>query len=201
MHRETIMAARKMMSSDQLAAFEIDREPKRLIERYGDTSFGRGCLAARRLLEVGVRCVEVTLSGWDSHINNHEIHRGLNAALDPAFATLIDDLREREILDNTVVLCAGEFGRTPRINPLEGRDHWPQGFSVALAGGGLRGGQVIGETDPEGSPKVDRPTTFADIYATILTTLGVDIDEEFVSTVGRPIRVSEGVPIRELLGT
>ena len=199
MHRETILAAREMMSSDQLTAFDIDREPADLITRYGDTPFGRGCLAARRLLEVGVRCVEVTLSGWDSHINNHNVHRELVETLDPAFATLIDDLRERDMLDRTVVLCAGEFGRTPRINPLEGRDHWPHGFSVAMAGGGLRGGRAIGETDPEGSPDVSDPRRFADVHATILSTLGIDIEQEYVSTVGRPIRVSEGEPIAELL--
>ena len=199
MHRDTIDAARKMMSSEQLAAFDVTSEPAELLARYGDSPFGRGCLAARRLIEVGVRCVEVTLSGWDSHVNNHNIHHRLVKTLDPAFAALIADLRERDLLDDTVVLCTGEFGRTPNINPLEGRDHWPHGFSLALAGGGIRGGAVIGETDPEGSPEVKDPRRFADVYATILSSLGIDIEKEYISTVGRPIRISEGEPIAELV--
>ena len=151
LHRETIAAARTMMTSEQLKAFDVSQEPASVRAEYGDTPFGRGCLAARRLIEVGVRCVEVTLDGWDTHVNNHEIHRKLVEQLDPAFAALIRDLKQRGLLDRTVVLCGGEFGRTPKINPLGGRDHWPNGFSLALAGGGIRGGVALGETDPEGS--------------------------------------------------
>lgn len=198
-HRQTIAAARRMMTSEQVAAFDVTHEPAAVREQYGDTPFGRGCLAARRLIEVGARCVEVTLDGWDSHVNNHEIHRRQTAALDPAFSALVADLRQRDLLQRTVVLCAGEFGRTPRLNPFDGRDHWPQGFSVALAGGGLRGGQVVGATDPEGSGRVDRPHTFADVSATILSALGLDPVKENISPAGRPIKLSEGAPIAELL--
>src|SRR5262249_39107263 len=146
-----------------------------VLKEYGDTPFGRACLAARRLTEVGVRCVEVTLDGWDTHVNNHELTRKRVEILDPAFAALIRDLRKRKQLDDTLVICAGEFGRTPKVNPAGGRDHWPTGFSVALAGGGVRGGVVIGATDPEG--KKDKPTspvTVGDLHATILTALGID---------------------------
>jgi len=199
LHGELINQALAMMTSSQLRAFDIVEEPAAISAMYGDTPFGRGCLAARRLIEQGVRCVEVTLSGWDSHANNHETHQQLVQVLDPAFAALLRDLRERELLDRTVVLCGGEFGRTPRINPLEGRDHWPHGFSMALAGGGLRGGQVIGATDPAGGKQVADPRGVADIHATILTALGITPEQEEISPVGRPIKLSEGTPIAPLL--
>jgi len=198
--RHTLKAARRIMSSEQLAAFEVSQEPRGVLRRYGDTPFGRGCLAARRLIEVGVRCVEVNLTGWDSHAENHKIQRRLVRTLDPAFAALLADLRERDALKRTVVLCAGEFGRTPRINALDGRDHWPNGFSVALAGGGIRGGLAVGETDPHGSRDVKDPHAYADIHATILTALGIDRGKENISRAGRPIRLSEGEPIKALLG-
>lgn len=199
-HRETIAEARTMMGSTQLEAFDVGQEPDAVRERYGDTPFGRGCLAARRLVEVGVRCVEVTLDGWDTHVDNHDNTRALVDALDPAFAALVTDLRERDLLDQTVVLCGGEFGRTPQLNRLEGRDHWPHGFSFALAGGGLRGGQVIGSTDPEGGREVADPRTIADVHATVLATLGIDPEIEQVTPAARPVRLSEGKPIDELLG-
>ena len=120
MHRETLARARMMMSSDQLKAFDVSQEPAQLRAEYGDSAFGRGCLAARRLIEVGVRCVEVTLDGWDSHVNNHAIQAARVKMLDPAFAALLRDLKRRDLFDRTVVLCCGEFGRTPKMN-LTGR--------------------------------------------------------------------------------
>src|SRR6478736_2093448 len=159
MHKDTVAGARKMMTSEQLAAFDVLREPAAVRKMYGDTPFGRGCLAARRLIEGGVRCVEVTLSGWDTHANNHTQHSKQLEILDPAFAALLRDLRERKLLDKTVVICAGEFGRTPSVNAAGGRDHWPKGFSVALAGGGIRGGTVIGATDPDAKNDPTDPVT------------------------------------------
>ncbi|WP_165231090.1 DUF1501 domain-containing protein [Aquisphaera insulae] len=200
LHRETVTRARTMMTSEQLRAFDISKEPAEVLAEYGDSPFGRGCLAARRLIEVGVRCVEVTLSGWDTHVNNHEIHRKLVTQLDPAFAALLRDLSRRKLLDRTVVVCAGEFGRSPKINPLGGRDHWPTGFSVALAGGGLRGGLALGETDPEGLKDPSRPIPAQDVHATIFRTLGLDpLKENTAPVTGRPVKLSEGTPIRELL--
>jgi uncharacterized protein (DUF1501 family) len=199
LHRETIERARRMMTSEQLKAFDVMQEPAKLRASFGDTPFGRGCLAARRLIEVGVRCVEVTLESWDSHIKNHEIHRAKNAILDPAFAALLADLKERDLLQRTVVVCAGEFGRTPRMNPLGGRDHWVNGFSVALAGGGIRGGLVVGETDPEGRNDPINPVRVGDLHATILKAVGLDPKKANQSPVGRPIQLSEGKPIAELL--
>jgi uncharacterized protein (DUF1501 family) len=199
MHRETLQRARQMMSSEQLKAFDVSREPLAVRRSYGDTPFGRGCLAARRLIEVGVRCVEVTLDGWDSHANNHAICREHLAVLDPALSALLRDLRERGLLERTLVVVAGEFGRTPVINALGGRDHWPNGFSVALAGGAIRGGQVIGETDPEGKKDPTNPVRVGDLHATLLTAVGIDPKKLHQTPIGRTVRFSEGDPVAALL--
>jgi hypothetical protein len=198
LHQDTMRRARVMMTSDQIKAFDVGLEPQAVRDAFGDTPFGRGCLAARRLIQQGVRCVEVSLAGWDTHADNHRGCLNQKQILDPAFAALIADLKSHDLLHRTMVLCAGEFGRTPRINALDGRDHWPGGFSVALAGG-VRGGLAIGETDPEGVAKVSDPYEVADIHATILTALGLDPVRENVSPIGRPIKLSEGTPIGRLL--
>lgn len=198
-HQSTVDRARAMMSSEQLQAFDVSRESARLRSWYGDTPFGRGCLAARRLIEVGVRCVEVTLSGWDTHVDNHEGHRTQAAILDPAFSALIRDLKDRRLLRRTVVICAGEFGRTPNINRLGGRDHWPNGFSVVLAGGNLRGGITLGETDPQGRRDPANPITIGDIHATVLTAVGIDPARMMNTPIGRTYRFSEGTAIRQLV--
>jgi hypothetical protein len=201
LHREALAQARVMMTSEQLKAFDVSQEPASLRAEYGDTAFGRGCLAARRLIEVGARCVEVNLDGWDSHVNNHQIQSARVKELDPAFAALLRDLSNRKLLDRTVVVCCGEFGRTPKINVTAGRDHWPTGFSLALAGGGLRGGIAIGGTDREGVKPPDRPTTVEDVHATVLAALGLDPAKENIApATGRPLKLSPGKPIRELLG-
>ena len=171
LHNVTIQKALTMMTSKQVEAFDISKVPARKLDAFGDTSFGRGCMVATRLIETGVRCVEVTLGGWDTHINNHESHLKLNKTLDPAFAALVRELKERKLLDSTVVICGGEFGRTPKINVLAGRDHWPHGFSLAIAGGGFKGGTVHGRTDPAGkSEEPDKPVRIADVHATVMHT-------------------------------
>jgi hypothetical protein len=201
LHRETIDRARVMMTSEQLKAFDVKQEPASVLAEYGDSAFGRGCLAARRLIEVGVRCVEVTLDGWDSHVNNHEIHRKLLKQLDPAYAALLADLKRRSLLEHTIVVCCGEFGRTPKINPFGGRDHWPTGFSLALSGGGLRTGLALGATDPEGIKDPVAPTTVEDVHATVLKALGLNPAKENIAPVtSRPIKLSAGRPLRELIG-
>jgi uncharacterized protein (DUF1501 family) len=206
LHATSIEAARKMMASEQLKAFDVSAAPQALRESFGETPFGRGCLAAMQLIEVGVRCVEVTLDGWDTHVNNQASVAERNKTLDPAFAALIRELKSRNLLDKTIVLCGGEFGRTPRINPAGGRDHWPHGFSIALAGGGIAGGRVIGETAPE--PKLDEknrlqdvsdPRNVEDIHATVLHALGIDFAQEIETPIGRPMALSKGNVIRELL--
>jgi uncharacterized protein (DUF1501 family) len=206
LHTTATDAALKMMSSDQLDAFDVSQESKPTLQAFGDTTFGRGCLAASRLIEVGTRCVEVTLSGWDSHINNHSLQSSACESLDPALASLLRRLEQRELLDSTLVICGGEFGRTPSINPAGGRDHWPHGFSILMAGCGIRRGAVHGGTAAE--PKLDRdrplddvaaPVTIGDVHATALSALGVQYDEELYTPIGRPIKRSEGQPITSLM--
>lgn len=199
-HRQSMERARRIMGSAQLAAFDVNQAPASQRAQYGDTPFGRGCLAALRLIEQGVRCVEITLDGWDTHANNHELQGRRVAQLDPAFAALLRDLKSRGLLDSTVVLCGGEFGRTPTLNPLGGRDHWPQGFSVAIAGGGFRRGHVLGATDPSGEKKApDQPVKVQDLHATVQAALGLDPEKELQTPVGRPMALSDGQVRRELL--
>jgi len=211
LHQDMMDRALTMMSSEQLKAFEVDDEPKELKERYGDSRFGRGCLVARRLIEQGVRSVQVTLQGFDTHANNYEGQKTQFDILDPAFATLMQDLADRDLLESTIVLCIGEFGRTPWLNPLEGRDHWPVGFSCVLGGGGLQSGVVIGETDPDlafqekdkktaEQTKPKDPISIPDLYATILATMGLDPEHEIMTPIGRPLMLSEGTAIERLLG-
>jgi len=169
------------------------------VEAYGDSRFGRGCLVARRLVETGVRAIEVSLGGFDTHANNHAGHETNAKILDPAFATLIKDLKEKDLLDSTVILCIGEFGRTPTINALDGRDHWPTGFSCLLGGGGLASGVVIGETDPTGEKhKPTDPVEVNNLVATILKAVGVDYEKELISPIGRPLQLSDGTAIDKL---
>lgn len=200
LHNVTIKKALRMMSSEQLDAFDVSKAPVRTRATFGDTDFGRGCLAAIQLIKTGVRCVEVTLSGWDTHAGNHTGHATQNAILDPAFAALIRELRMRKMLDHTIVICAGEFGRTPKINRLDGRDHWPTGFSIALAGGGFRAGHVHGATDPSGESKEpDAPIKVAHIHGTVLHALGIEHDKEMMTPLGRPMALSKGKVISSLL--
>lgn len=201
LHQRSLQQAVRMMSSAQIKAFDVASVPASERLAYGDTAFGRGCLAAVRLVEAGVRCVEITLNGWDTHANNHEGQAKQVKILDPALAALIKDLRRRDLLERTVVLCGGEFGRTPTVNPFGGRDHWPHGFSVALAGGGLKAGCVIGATDPQGEKKEPRePVRVEDIHATVLHVLGIKGAKELITPVGRPMALSDGSLIEPLLG-
>ncbi len=200
MHSHNLDAALTMMTSDQLKAFQLEDETDATRLAYGDANFGRGCLVARRLVEQGVRAVEVTLQNFDSHDQNFSRHTELAGTLDGAFAALLNDLHERDLLQSTVVLCLGEFGRTPKINGADGRDHWPSGFSCLVGGGGLRGSVLIGATDPSGDTKEpEDPIAVPDLYATVLKGLGIDPTHQINTSIGRPIRYSDGVPIDRLL--
>jgi hypothetical protein len=200
LHDHTLEAAVALMASEQLAAFSIAEEPAAVRAAYGETPFGRGCLVARRLVEAGVRSVDVTLRGFDTHAANFTGHVAQAAILDAALAALVDDLADRDLLESTVVLVAGEFGRTPRINPLDGRDHWPHGFSCLLAGGGVVPGQVVGSTDPEGvAREPERPVTVGDLSATVLAALGIDWQRELMTPIGRPLKLAEGTPVKGLV--
>ena len=184
-----------------MKAFDLGDEPQALREKYGDSQFGRGCLLARRLVEAGVTFVEVTLNGWDTHDNNFERVTTLSGQADPAFATLVEDLKERGRLDRTRIVWAGEFGRTPRVNPRNGRDHYPRVFNAAVAGGGVRGGQVIGASTSDGSG-VDRDAvSIADLLTTVCKSMQVDARKENLSPLGRPIKIVDGgKPVAALLG-
>jgi hypothetical protein len=182
-------------------AFDLSEEKGALRDRYGRSVFGQGCLMARRLVERGVPFVEVTLDGWDTHDNNFEQVKSLCQVLDPAWATLMADLEERGLLDTTLVVWMGEFGRTPGINPRSGRDHYPAAWSVVLGGGGIRGGQVVGRTSKDGSAVEERPVAASDLLATVCLALGLDPRKQNPSNVNRPIRLADpdARPIKEVL--
>ena len=181
-------------------AFDIAAEPDALRSRYGRTPIGQGCLLARRLVEAGVRFVTVNAARaiWDTHSDNFNRCKDvLLPEFDPAFATLMEDLHQRGMLESTLVVVSGEFGRTPKVNPNAGRDHWPSVFSVLLAGAGIQGGQVYGSSDAVGGEPKDNPVSMEDLSATIYDRLGIDSDKEYHTPSGRPVRLANrGKPIR-----
>jgi len=181
-----------LMRSPHLKAFELTDEKDETKKLYGGSPFGRACLMARRLVEAGVRFVEVTLADWDTHSDNFNRTKGLMGQLDPAMSGLLADLDRRRMLDETLVIWMGEFGRTPKINGGQGRDHWTRAFSAALAGGGIAGGRVIGRTNALGTEALDRPVSVQDLFATIYGQLGVDPSKKHMTPVGRPIKILEG---------
>ncbi|QDU48888.1 DUF1501 domain-containing protein [Gimesia panareensis] len=193
--------ALRLMNPKAASVFNLEEEAASLREAYGSSSFGQGCLMARRLVERGVSFVEVSLNGWDTHSNNFERVKELSQTLDRGCATLLKDLRERGLLKDTLIVCQGEFGRTPSINGQDGRDHWPASWAMMLAGAGIRGGQVIGETSHDGREIKAKPTRTADLMATIFRGIGLDPRKQNMSNVGRPIRLADpdGTPIEELL--
>lgn len=180
-------------------AFDINQEPEKLRDRYGRTTMGQACLLARRLVESGVRFVTVSKAGqaWDHHSNIFPLlANSFLPEFDSAFATLLDDLSERGMLDSTLVLVTGEFGRTPEINANGGRDHWPGCFSVVVAGAGIQGGRVIGASDKDGKGILDTPVQVPDFMASIYHKVGIDYTKEYVSNIGRPLRiVPDGKPL------
>lgn len=198
-HQDLLNRSSTLMLSPQMAVFDLERESERERAAYGEGPFAQGCLMARRLVESGVAFVEVNLGNWDTHDDNFTRCRELCGQLDQPFARLLADLSERGLLDSTLVICMGEFGRTPRINGRSGRDHFPKAFSAAIAGCGVKGGQVIGSTTNDGGEVRDRPIEIPDLHRTIFTTLGIDADHENMSGVGRPIPlVTGGSVIQEL---
>lgn len=191
--------AARLVLSPLTKAFDLSDEPAALKEQYGANEFGQGCLLARRLVEAGVTYVEVRKQGWDTHNDNFDQVKKLADVVDPGCATLISDLKTRGLLEKTVVLWTGEFGRTPKINPRTGRDHFPRAFNSWIAGGGIRGGQVIGSTTADGSAVADRPVSVNDLLASVCKALQVDPNHENMSPLGRPMKIVDGgEAIREL---
>ena len=181
----------QMVLSPRTRAFRLDQEPDRMRDLYGRSSFGQGCLMARRLIEAGVTFVEVQSGGWDTHSNELSGLKKLIPPVDQGTAALLADLKARGLLDNTLVIWMGEFGRMPHINLTAGRDHYPQAFNVALAGAGVKGGRVIGATDKEGVEVVERPVSVPDLFCTFCQALKIEPRKETQSTVGRPLKIVE----------
>jgi len=190
-----------LMESPALKAFELNEENPATVERYGNTEFGRGALLARRLVEKGVRFVQVNRGGFDNHGTIFEAMRNHGATMDPALASLLSDLKANGLLSKTLVLVLSEFGRTPRINDGGGRDHWARVFSAFMAGGGIKGGTIIGASDEDGMEPAERPVKPFDLHATVCHALGIDHNREIITQQGRPMRLlrKDGQPIRELL--
>jgi RNA polymerase sigma factor (sigma-70 family) len=183
-------------------AIDLSAEKESVRKAYGEHAFGTHCLLARRLVEVGVSVVEIELGGWDTHGNNFAIVEKQSAILDAGWSALMADLKERKLLDTTLIIWMGEFGRTPRINANQGRDHWPMSFTVVLAGGGIKGGQVVGQTNADGAGVANRPVTVPGLYATIYEAVGVNRKARYPSAVeGVNIPIIDGPaePIGEIL--
>jgi hypothetical protein len=191
-----------LMTSKDVEAFDLTKEPDSVRQAYGPGRFNQGCLIARRLIERGVSFVEVTLGnglGWDTHQNNFPQVRRLSEELDRGWSALMIDLQRLGLLENTTLLWIGEFGRTPQVNGMRGRDHFPDAWTCVFAGGGIAGGQAHGKTAQDGSAVVDGKVNQADILATLCQAVGVDPATENVSPEGRPIKISDGKPIAPIL--
>jgi hypothetical protein len=198
--RQLYAKADRLMHASALKAFDASEETEAVRASYGDTPFGRGCLTAARLVGSGVRFVEVTLDGWDTHTDVFDRTKKLMGTLDPAMSALLDDLQRRGLADSTLVVWMGDFGRTPSINGNGGRDHFPNAWSAVLAGAGIRGGVVHGETDADGAKVVKDAVTVPNLLATVATTLGMDPADMVQSPAGRPIALTDGgTPVKPLL--
>lgn len=202
-HKEVYEKTVRMMNSKRLDAFKLDGEDAKTKERYGNTNFGRGCLMARRLVETGVTFVEVGLGGWDTHNQTFEAHRTrLQPELDKGMGSLVADLAERGLLEKTLIVWMGDFGRTPRINQDAGRDHWARSWSAVIGGCGIKGGQAVGKTNEDGTQVVDRPLDAPDLMASCYRALGIPCDRQYTTPNGRPYWVvdqdANAQPIAEL---
>ena len=200
-HKKVIEKTVSLMTSKQMDAFKVMKEPKEVQDRYGTTGFGRGCLLARRLVEAGVPFVEVDLGGWDNHadifpmLSNRKLPE-----LDKAMSALVSDLADRGLLDDTAIIWMGEFSRTPTINAGAGRDHWARSWSVVVGGAGFKRGVVVGETSSDGKEVVGEAYSSQDVMASVLKSLGISLETTFTAKNGRPMKIANaGKVIRELV--
>jgi len=199
-HLKAYERALALIRSPHVKAFDVSHEPEAVRKLYGSSNFGKACLMARRLVQAGTRFVEVRLADWDTHADNFNRTQKLMGDLDPGFAGLLEDLDRTGMLSETLVLWMGEFGRTPRVNAANGRDHFTRAWSVAMAGAGLQGGRVVGATNKEGTEVAERPVPVVDYYATLYECLGIDTKKQFTTSTGRPVKIlDEGSPVKELL--
>ena len=198
-HAVVLQKTLQMMTSAQLAAFQVAEEPQAIRERYGDSQFGRGCLLARRLVEAGVPFVEVDFGGWDHHQNVFSALEGKLPVLDRGFSALVDDLNSRGLLQTTAIIWMGEFGRTPAINGNTGRDHWARAWSVVVGGAGFQGGRVIGATSEDGTAVTSEPYTPQDLMASVCQALDISLQTTYHTPSGRPMRIANGGKVIEEL--
>lgn len=202
-YNEYYAQATKLMESEDLKAFDLSKEKDDVRDKFGRDRFGQGCLLARRLVEHNVRYIEVSLDGWDMHTDIYQNDKlpAKGANLDKAVAALITDLKEKGLLDKTLIALGTEFGRSPKINANGGRDHHPGVFSVFFAGGGIKGGRFYGTSDPDGFRPDKDPVSVPDFNATIAYALGLPLDKDFISKSGRPFKVAgDGKPLSKLFG-
>ncbi len=192
-HAKVLRKTFDLMTSDQMEAFRVEKEPDEVKERYGTDNFGQGCLLARRLVEAGVPFVEVDLGGWDNHNGIHTILKDTKLPqLDRAMSALVEDLAQRDLLQDTVVMWMGEFGRTPRINQNAGRDHFARAWSCVVGGGGIQGGVAVGKTSNDGQAVESEPFSSEDLMTTVCKGLGIPTEKTFTSKNGRPMRIAGG---------
>ena len=199
-HQSVLKRTFNLLTSEQMEAFKIAGEPEPVKERYGDNGFGKGCLMARRLVEVGVPFIEVNLGGWDNHQNIHPTLRDNKLpVLDQGMSALVEDLEQRELLKDTAIIWMGEFSRTPRINGNAGRDHWARSWSVVVGGAGMNGGIAVGETSADGTKVITDPYSSQDVMASVCKALGISLSTTFTSNSGRPMKIANsGKIIKEL---
>lgn len=199
-HLKVLTKTTKLMSSPQMEAFKVAKEPTEVRERYGNTGFGRGCLMARRLVEAGVPFIEVDLGGWDNHANIFPtLENQKLPEMDKAMSALIEDLDSRGLLQDTAIIWMGEFGRTPNINGNAGRDHWARSWSVVVGGADFKTGLAIGQTSEDGKQVIGEAYTSQDLMASVLRSLGISLETTFTSKNGRPMKIANsGKVIKEL---
>jgi hypothetical protein len=202
-HEAVLKKTVNLMTSAQMEAFKVMKEPKNVLDRYGDNRFGKGCLMARRLVEAGVPFVEVDFGGWDNHAGIFNILAQGNQAklpiLDRAMSGLVEDLNQRGMLQDTAIIWMGEFSRTPRINDRGGRDHWARAWSVVMGGAGMKPGIAVGKTNEDGTSVETDPYTSQDVMATLCKALGINLETTFTSKNGRPMKIANsGKVIKEL---
>jgi uncharacterized protein (DUF1501 family) len=191
-HSDIYGKAFNLVVSPRGKVFDIQGEKKSLMDEYGASNFGRGCLLARKLVEAGVNCVEVDMGGYDLHANTHQtLSTQRMPMVDKGMGTLVKDLNDRGLLKNTVIVWMGEFGRTPRINQNAGRDHWARCWSVVVGGGAIKGGQAYGETDKNGTSVKDKPVGIKELFATLYKGLGIDPKTQVRDNLGRPLGIAD----------
>ncbi len=200
-HAQVLQKTLNLMTSKQMEAFNVSREEQSARDRYGDNAFGRGCLMARRLVEIGVPFIEVGLGGWDNHQNIFPTLKDQRLPMmDQAMSALVEDLTHRGMLQDTAIIWMGEFGRTPRINGNAGRDHWARSWSVAVGGAGLTGGLAVGKTNEDGTKVEGESYSSEDLMATVCHSLGISLETTFTSRSGRPMKIANsGKLIKDLV--